>query len=76
MQIELPDKAIELANRLADDKQDAATVITEALAKMAWERQEVAAIQEGIDAYQTGQHRPVDEFLNEFMAEVGLTPPE
>lgn len=76
MQIELPDKAVELAKRLASDQQDTAAVITEALAKMAWERQEVAAIQEGIDAYQAGRHRPVEEFLNEFMTEVGLTPPE
>lgn len=73
MQIELPDKAIELANSLAGDDQDAAAIITEALARLAWERREVAAVQEGIDAYKNGDHRPWDEFAAEFAAKHGIT---
>jgi len=39
MRIDLPDKAVELAKSLATDGKDAADVITEALARMAWERE-------------------------------------
>lgn len=76
MQIDLPPETIELANQLSTDDKDAATVIAEVLAKEVWERQEVAAVQEGIDAYKAGKHRPADEFFNEFMAEQGITPPK
>lgn len=75
MQIELPDEAIEKARQLARDGEDAAAVFVTALERLERDRQEVAAIQEGIDAYQAGHHRPVDAFFDELMAEEGLTPP-
>ncbi len=75
MKIDLSDDAVRLAESLATDDKDAAAVIVEALTRLAWERQEVAAVEEGIEAYRSGRHRPVEEFMIEFMLENGITPP-
>ena len=66
-------KLIDKANRIARDGEDAETVIAHALANLAWERQEVAAVQQSIDEYNAGRRRPYEEFAAEFFAELGLT---
>jgi predicted transcriptional regulator len=42
--------------------------------RLAGEAEEVAAVQEGIDAYNRGEHRPVEEFMDEFLSERGIKP--
>ncbi len=42
--------------------------------KLAIEADEIAAVQEGIAAYQAGDHRPYEEFAAAFMAERGIEP--
>lgn len=74
MQFELPKQTIDLAKSLATGDGDAAAVIGEALTKLAWERQEVAAVKEGIDAYERGDHEPYEEFAARLMQERGITP--
>lgn len=73
MQIDLPNETIEQAKSLAEEGEDASAVIAKALEKLAWERQEVAAVMEGVADYQAGRHRPYEEFAAEFMAERGIT---
>lgn len=74
MQIELSAETVKLANSLTTADQDAAAVISEALERMAWERQEVAAVMEGVADYEAGHHRPYEEFAAEIFAERGITP--
>lgn len=74
MQIELPPETIDLANSLATADQDAAAVIAEALANMVSERKEVAAVMEGVAAYQRGDHEPWEDFSKRFKEENGITP--
>lgn len=71
----IDDELIAKANLIAREGEDAKMVIAEAIAKLTWERQEAAAVEEGIDAYSQGRHRPAEQFFDEFMAELGLTPP-
>lgn len=73
MQIDLAAETVELANSLATETKDAASVIAEALPQLAWQRQGVAAAQEGIEAYKAGRHSPWDEFAAEFAAKHGIT---
>lgn len=68
------ERLIERANSIAFEGEDAEAVIARALANLAWERQEVAAVQEGVDAYQEGRHRPAQDFFDEFFGELGLPP--
>lgn len=42
--------------------------------RLAAEADEVAAVQEGIDAFERGEHRPYEEFAAEFMSERGIKP--
>lgn len=72
MQIDLPDQTIDLANQLASGEEDAAAVIGVALTKLAWERQEIAAVQEGIDAYQRGDHEPYEAFAERLFRELKI----
>lgn len=44
--------------------------------KLAAEAPEVAAVQEGIDAYQAGDHRPLEEFGKELRDQHGIATPE
>lgn len=74
MQIDLPPEAIALANSMATDDKNAAVVIAEALAQVAWQRQEAAAAMEGVADHQAGRSRPYEEFMAEFMGELGVTP--
>lgn len=72
--MQIDDKLIEQANLIAESGEDAEAVIAKAIAKLAWERQEVAAVQQGVDDYEAGRHRPYEEFAAEFFAERGITP--
>ena len=74
MQIDLPAETVELAKSLTTPDKDTATVIGEALAKLARERQEVAAVMEGVAAFESGDHEPWDDFAKRFKAENGITP--
>ena len=72
MQIDLPDETIAKAKSLAGEGEDAAVVIGKALDNLAWERQEVAAVMEGIEAYERGDHEPYEDFARRLFAERGL----
>lgn len=76
MQIDLPEEVVERANKLAADGEDAAAVLTKALERMEFEAQEVAAVMEGVKAYQEGRHRPFEEFDREIREEFGFRPAE
>ena len=43
--------------------------------KVAAEAREVAAVQEGVDAYHTGDHRPIEEFGKELKQRFGINRP-
>ena len=43
--------------------------------KVAAEAREVSAVQEGIDAYRTGDHRPLEEFGKELQQRLGISRP-
>lgn len=58
MQIDLPEEAIEKARKLAHDGEDAAAVFVTAIEHLEHERREVAAVLEGVAAYQRGDHEP------------------
>lgn len=73
MQIELPPKTVELANSLTTSDKDAAAVISEALERMALEREEVAAVMEGVAAYERGDYEPWEDFSKRFKEENGIT---
>lgn len=62
MQIELPGDLIERANRLAIAGESTAAVFAKAIDRLEWEAVEVAAVQEGMEAYRAGNHRPLEEF--------------
>ncbi len=74
MQIDLPAEAIERANRLAAANEDAATVFVKALDTLEWQAAEVAAVREGMAAYEAGDFEPWDDFASRFMAERGIVP--
>lgn len=74
MQIDLPPETVELANSLTTDDKDAAAVISEAVAKMAFEQQEVAAVMEGVAAYERGDYEPWEDFSRRFKEENGISP--
>lgn len=74
MQIELPAETVKLANSLTTADKDAAAVISEALERMAWERQEVAAVMEGVAAYERGDHQSLEDFDQEMRREFGISP--
>ena len=68
------DQVIERAKKLAIGGEDAAAVISEALDRLEWERKEVAAVKEGIAAYESGDHEPLADFDQRFRLENGLPP--
>lgn len=74
MQIELPDDVIQRAKALAVDGQDVAVVVSEALAKLEWERQEVAAVMAGVAAVDRGEHIALEDFDRDFRARHGIRP--
>jgi len=50
--------------------------VTTYVEKIASEAHEVAAVQEGIAAYNAGDHRPLEEFGKELHEKHGITLPE
>ena len=74
MQIELPPETVKLANSLTTADKDAAAVISEALLRMAWERQEVAAVMEGVASFERGDYEPWEDFSKRFKEENGISP--
>lgn len=74
MQIDLPSNLIDQAKSLAGEGEDTAAVFAEALKTLAWERQQVAAVQEGIDAYKRGDYEPLEDFDRRFREEHGIRP--
>ena len=76
MQIELPPETVKLVNSLTTDDKDVVVIINEALERMAWERQEVAAVMEGVEDYKAGRYRPLEEFGKEIQEEFGIKLPE
>ncbi len=74
MQIDLPAEVLERVNRLAAEGEDVTSVLLKGIERLEWEAAEVAAIQEGIDAYQRGDHEPWSDFARRFKAENGITP--
>lgn len=72
MQIDLPEEAIEKARLLAQDGEDAATVFVTALERLELERREVAAVLEGVAAYERGDHEPWQDFAKRFREENGI----
>lgn len=72
MQIDVPDHIVEKARRLAQHGEDAALVFEIALDSLARERQEVAAVLEGVAAYERGDHEPWDDFSKRFRQENGI----
>jgi Arc/MetJ-type ribon-helix-helix transcriptional regulator len=48
-------------------------VLRHALSALDWRDREIAAIQEGIDAMETGDVRPIKEFDREFRAARGIS---
>lgn len=73
MQVELPDDVLRRAALLAGEGEDAAAVIAKAIERLEWETAEVAAVQEGIDAYQRGEHEPWEDFARRFRDENGIS---
>ena len=74
MRIELPDDAVAKANQLAADGEDAAAVFVKALASLEAERREVAAVMEGVEAYERGDYEPLEDFDRRFREEHGIGP--
>ncbi|MEM6654176.1 MAG: hypothetical protein AAF596_00085 [Planctomycetota bacterium] len=80
MQIDLPTEIIEQAKSLATPGVDAAAAVAEVVAKAAdvqrAEQDVVAAVQEGIDAYERGDYQPIEEFGKELQTKYGIKLPE
>ncbi|TWT88548.1 hypothetical protein Mal64_20310 [Pseudobythopirellula maris] len=68
--IEISDEAYRALSSLHSD----VPAIIETMAKQAleWQAQEVAAVQEGIDAYEAGDFEPWDVFSARMKAELGI----
>lgn len=54
---------------MAQDGEDAATVFVVALERLEHERREVAAVLEGVAAYERGDHEPWEAFAKRFQEE-------
>ena len=57
-QVEITDRAYKTLAELHGD-------VSAFVERLANEATEVAAVQEGLDAYQAGDHRPIEEFRDE-----------
>ena len=75
MQIELPDDAYEQAKQIALGDESAQTVILKAIERLAIERREVAAIMQGIAAYEEGDYRSLEEFGKELSQQFDIELP-
>lgn len=74
MQIDLPADLIERAKLIAAPGQDAAAVFGEALNSLEAERQTIAAVQQGIAAYESGDYQPLDDFDRAFRRQRNISP--
>ena len=74
MQVDLPESTIAEAERLAaaGAGSNAADVIARAVSSLSADR---AAVQEGIDAYERGDFRPLEELGRELRDRFGITLP-
>lgn len=75
MQVDLPESTIAEAERLvaAGVGANAVDVINQAVKLLGADR---AAIQEGIDAYERGEFRPLEEFGRDLRERYGVATPE
>ncbi len=72
MQIELSVDLIHRVEKLASQGEDAAAVIAKGIERLEWEAREVAAVREGIDAYNRGDSEPLIDFDQRFREEHGI----
>lgn len=74
MHIDLPTDLLQRVEKLAADGEDVSAVIAKGIERLEWEAREVAAVQEGIDAYERGESEPLEDFDRRFREEHGITP--
>lgn len=74
MSVDLPEEVVEQANRLAVAGEDAAAVIAHALIVLESQREEISAVQEGMEDYAAGRFRAYEDFSAEILAERGIDP--
>lgn len=74
MQIELSADLMQRVEKLASQGEDATAVIAKGIERLEWEAREVAAVQEGIDAYNRGESEPLEDFDRRFRKEHGISP--
>ncbi len=68
-QIEISDEAYQTLTEFHGD-------VNAFVEKIAAEAREVAAVQVGIDAYQAGDHRPLEEFGKDLQQRFGINTPD